>query len=48
MKFKTGSDRKAGFDEENGRYFGECGGTMAYDLYELTAEMYDRLDEKMK
>ena len=45
--FKTGSGWKAGFDEKNGRYFGEYGGCQAYHLYELTREQYDLLDVKM-
>ena len=47
MQFKKGSGWKACFDEENGRYFGEYGGTQAYYLFEITKELYDRLDEAM-
>lgn len=47
MKFKNGSGWRACFDEENGRYFGEYGGVQNYNLYELTKELYDRLDESM-
>ena len=47
MQFINGSGWKACFDEENGRYFGEYGGIQSYRLFELTKEMYDRLDEKM-
>lgn len=47
IQFINGSGWKACFDESNGRYFGESGGTMAYDLYELTKEQYERLDADM-
>lgn len=47
MKFKKGDGWKACFDETNGRYFGEYGGIMSYHLFELTEEIYDRLDENM-
>ena len=47
MRFKTGSGWKACLDEENGRYFGEYGGTMSYHLFELTEALFDRLDESM-
>lgn len=47
MVFKTGSGWKACFDEENGRCFGEYGGIQAYHLFELTKEIFDRLEESM-
>ena len=47
MQFKTGNGWKACFDEESGRCFGEYGGFQSYSLYELTKELYDRLDESM-
>ena len=47
MVFKSGWGWKACFDEENGRYFGEYGGIQAYHLYELTKDMFDRLNEGM-
>ncbi|MBO4422770.1 MAG: hypothetical protein J5879_04990 [Clostridia bacterium] len=47
MKSKKGSGWCA-WDDENGRYFGEYGGTMSYHLYELTKEQYDKLNEQMK
>lgn len=47
MKFKKGSGWTACYDENSGRYFGEYGGIMAYHLYELTKEMFGRLDEEM-
>ena len=31
----------------NGRYFGEYGGTQSYHLFEITKEIFDRLDESM-
>ena len=43
--FKKGSGWKACFDERNGRYFGEYGGIQAYHLFELTKELFDRLNE---
>ena len=45
--FKKGSGWKACFDERNGRYFGEYGGIQAYHLFELTKELFDRLNEAM-
>ena len=45
--FKTGSGWKACFDVSTGRYFGEYCGIQAYHLFELTKEIYDRLDEEM-
>ena len=47
MLFKKGSGWKAGFDPDSGRTFGEYGGVQAYNLYELTKELFDRLDKKM-
>ena len=47
MQFKTGSGWKACYDKDTGRYFGEYGGIQSYHLYELTKELYDRLDEAM-
>ena len=48
MLFKKGSGWKACSDTNSGRYFGECGGIQSYNLYEITKEMFDRLDKKMK
>ena len=48
MLFKNGSGWKACFDENSGRYFGEYGGFQDYHLYEITKEIFDRLDKKMK
>ncbi len=47
MHFKLGRGWKACYNEETGRYFGEYGGIQSYHLYELTKEMFDRLDESM-
>jgi len=45
--FKKGSGWTACFDEKSGRYFGEYGGIQAYHLFELTKEIFDKLDESM-
>ncbi len=47
MQFKNGDGWKACFDESSGRYFGEYGGIQSYHLFELTKELFDRLDETM-
>ena len=47
MKHKEGMGWKAWNDEENDRYFGEYGGGMSYNLFELTKEQYDSLDESL-
>jgi len=47
MLFKNGSGWKACFDENSGRYFGEYGGFQEYHLFEITKEIFDRLDKKM-
>lgn len=47
MKHKEGNGWKAWNDEKNDRCFGEYGGGMSYNLYELTKEQYDSLDESM-
>ncbi len=47
MLFKKGNGWKACFDSSNGRYFGEYGGIQEYHLYEITKEIFDRLDQKM-
>ena len=47
MQFKEGHGWKACYSEENGRYFGEYGGIMSYNLYELTREQYERLNNEM-
>ncbi len=47
MLFKKGYGWKACFDSNSGRYFGEYGGIQDYRLFEITQEMFDRLDKKM-
>ncbi|MBP3922506.1 MAG: hypothetical protein J6D27_06035 [Ruminiclostridium sp.] len=47
MTFKKGFCWKACFDSNSGRYFGEHGGIQEYYLFEITKEMFDRLDKKM-
>ena len=48
MLFKKGSGWKACFDDSTGRYFGEYGGFQDYHLFEITKEIFDRLDKKMR
>ena len=48
MTFKKGSGWKACYDSSNGRYFGEFGGFQEYRLMEITKEIFDRLDKKMR
>ena len=45
MQFKKGNYWKAGFDEENSRFTAEYGDCRNYNLYEITKEIYDMLDE---
>jgi hypothetical protein len=46
MQFKEGIGWKACYDEEREIYTAEEGGGMAYDLFEITKEVYDRLGQK--
>lgn len=48
MLIKKGSGWKACFDSDRGRYFGEYGGIQDYHLFEITKEIFDRLDKKMR
>ena len=48
MLFKKGSGWKACFDCDSGRYFGEYGGIQDYHLFEITKEMFEKLDKKMR
>ena len=48
MLFKKGLGWKACFDSDNGRYFGEYGGIQEYHLFEITKEMFEKLDKKMR
>ena len=43
MQFKSGIGWKACYDSETGLYTAETSGPGAYDLYEITAEIYDKL-----
>ena len=44
MVFKGTTLWRACYDEVTGRYTAEAGGGMAYDLYEITKEIFDQLD----
>lgn len=48
MIFKKGFGWKACFDGDSGRYFGEYGGIQEYHLFEITKEMFEKLDKKMR
>ena len=48
MLIQKGSGWKACFDSERGHYFGEYGGIQDYHLFEITKEIFDRLDKKMR
>ena len=48
MIFKKGFGWKACFDSDSGRYFGEYGGIQDYHLFEITKEMFEKLDKKMR
>ena len=47
MLFKKGAGWKACYDSGDERYFGEYGGIQEYHLFEITKEIFDRLDKKM-
>ena len=47
MIFKEGPYWKACYDEEKDRYFGEYGDFQAYNIYELTEDMFEALNEDM-
>ena len=44
MEFKKGIGWKACYDEERNLYTAERGGVGAYNLYEITKEIYDQLE----
>jgi hypothetical protein len=44
MQFKTGIGWKACYDEATGIYTAERGGGGSYHLYEITKEIFDRLE----
>ena len=45
MEFKKGIDWRCCFDPETGRYTAEIGGGPNHDLYEITREIYERVDD---
>ena len=45
MEFKKGLGWKACYDEERNLYTAERGGPGAYNLYEITKEIYDQLED---
>lgn len=47
MEFKEGIGWKACYDSESDLYTAEYGGCGAYHLYEITKEIYDRLEASM-
>ena len=47
MKVKKGYGWTAVYDEKLDRYFGEYGGGMNYNLYELEKDQFDLLDSEM-
>ena len=47
MKVKKGYGWTAVYDEKIDRYFGEYGGGMNYNLYELEKDQFDLLDSEM-
>jgi len=48
MLFKKGSGWKACFDSESEKYFGEYGGIQDYHLFEITKEIFEKLNKKMR
>ena len=47
MKMKKGMSWKAGFNERTGKYGAEIVFRGSWDLYEITADVYGRLSDKM-
>lgn len=45
MEFKKGTGWRCCYDPETGRYTAEIGGGPNHDLYEITKEIYDRVDD---
>lgn len=45
MEFKKGIGWRCCFDPETGLYTAEIGGGPNHDLYEITKEIYDRVDD---
>ncbi|MBR5101047.1 MAG: hypothetical protein IKX34_07080 [Bacteroidales bacterium] len=46
MQFKSGCGWKACFDNKTGLYTAETSGPGAYDLYEISAEIFDKLGKE--
>ncbi len=46
MEFKKGTGWKACYDEKRHLYTAEKGGGMAYDLYEITQQIYEKLGKE--
>ena len=46
MQFKEGTGWKACYDDQRELYTAEEGGGMAYGLFEITKDIYDRLGQK--
>ena len=44
MEFKKGSGWRCCFDPDTGRYTAQIGGGVNQDLYEITKEIYERVD----
>ncbi len=45
MEFKKGTGWRCCYDPETGLYTAEIGGGPNHDLYEITKEIYDRVDD---
>ena len=45
MEFKEGMGWKCCFDPDTGRYTAQIGGGVNCDLYEITKEIYDKVDD---
>ena len=45
MEFKKGIGWRCCYDPETGRYTAEIGGGPNHDLYEITKEIYERVDD---
>ena len=45
MKFKKGMGWRVCFDEETGLYTAEVGAGANHELFEITKEIYDRVDD---
>lgn len=45
MEFKSGIGWRCCYDKKTGRYTAEIGGGANHDLYEITKEIYDKVDD---